>query len=87
MKVIRIPESVDEVVGKNIIERRLSAKMSQAELSRLSGVSKPVVSRAENGENSLTIKMLVKLASALEATPEDLLEGMSEFLEGEGRRG
>ena len=48
------------------------AKMSQSELASKAGVSERSVIRWEQGE-SLTMKNMLKLATALGVTPNDLL--------------
>ncbi|WP_288297302.1 helix-turn-helix transcriptional regulator [uncultured Pyramidobacter sp.] len=60
----------DEVTSLRKI--RELAKMSQSELASKAGVSERSVIRWEQGE-SLTMKNMLKLATALGVTPNDLL--------------
>ena len=45
---------------------RNSKKITQAELSRLTGISQPNVTRFESGNYNPTLAMMVKMAEALE---------------------
>lgn len=53
-----------EMVSK-LMATRNRKRLSQRELSRLSGVSQKTISRLESGLDSPTLETLVKLASAL----------------------
>ena len=60
-------------IGERLREYRLSKKMTQVELSRLSGVKQATISALENGYNSPTTPTLEMLSKALDCTVSDLL--------------
>lgn len=52
---------------------RLRRFVGQAELGRLSGVSKSTIARAERGDAVISFANIRKLAEALDITPDELL--------------
>lgn len=54
------------------IERK-RARMSQAELARLSGISQPAISQVENDQRPLTVDWMRTFARILKCQPTDLL--------------
>jgi transcriptional regulator with XRE-family HTH domain len=56
-------------MGLRIRDRRIAADLTQAQLAKRAGVSRPTVTRLEAGEN-IGIEPLVRLAIALEAAAE-----------------
>lgn len=60
-------------MGYKIREVREKRKITQEELSRRSGVSRGTISALENGTSrATTTKTLMKIASALEVTIDEL---------------
>lgn len=57
-----------------VAELREGRGWSQAELARRSGVPQPTISRMEAGTESVNLRVLEKLASALEVHPAALIE-------------
>lgn len=57
-----------------IKEERLKKRLTQKELSRLSGISQSHISDIENDVKSPTIRTIEKIASALKINPLDLLK-------------
>lgn len=57
-----------------IREERLKKRLTQKELSRLSGISQSHISDIENDVKSPTIRTIEKIASALKINPLDLLK-------------
>ncbi len=53
---------------------RKRAKLSQAELARLSGVSQPAISQVENDQRPLTIDWMRTFSRILQCNPADLLD-------------
>ena len=51
---------------QKIIDTRKSKKITQAELSRKSGVKQPVIARMEKGVNSPQLNTLIKILNALD---------------------
>lgn len=64
-------------LGKNLIRCRKQADLSQEELSYLASVHRTEISQVERGLRVLRADTLVKLASALEVSVEDLLGGIA----------
>lgn len=56
---------VDYEIMKLLVEARSGAKMSQAELSKRTGIAQPNISRLEHGTSSPTIRTLEQLATGL----------------------
>jgi transcriptional regulator with XRE-family HTH domain len=63
---------MDVIIKLKIKQRRIQSKLTVEELSKLSGVSKAHISYCERGEKEPTLKVLCKLAIALNTLPEDL---------------
>ena len=58
-----------EKIGPRIVERRKQLKMSQSELSKVSGVCRGTLSALENGKcNDVLVGTLKALAEALQTT-------------------
>jgi len=51
---------------QKIIDARKSKKLTQAELSKKSGVRQPVIARMEKGVNSPQLNTLIKILNALD---------------------
>ena len=65
-------------MGFRIREVRLSLNMSQEQLSAKSGVSRVIISALESGARDVTTtKTLMKIATALGVTVEDLFFNQS----------
>jgi transcriptional regulator with XRE-family HTH domain len=72
--------------GDNLKRVRREADLSQDELSVRASVHRTEISQLERGLRVARIDTLVKLAGSLEATPAELLAGLS-WEPGEQRRG
>lgn len=60
-------------MGAKIRERRLSMRMSQAELAEKAGISRQMLSLIETGKiENLTLNMMKAIASALDSTVEEI---------------
>lgn len=62
-------------LGLNCRERRANLKMSQAELSKRSGVAVSHLSKIENGLGNPTLEVMEAIADALDCSLVDLLNG------------
>lgn len=62
-------------MGKRIQDRRKSLRLSQEELAERADISKQTVSRVENAQRELGAHNLLKIAKALEVSPDYLLTG------------
>ncbi|MCL2860665.1 MAG: helix-turn-helix transcriptional regulator [Oscillospiraceae bacterium] len=54
------------LIIQKIIDKRKSKNLTQAELSRKSGVKQPVIARIEKGVNSPQLNTLIKILNALD---------------------
>lgn len=70
------------VVGYVLEERRLALGKDQAALSKITGISQPVLSRLEKGKASITIDQLFVLCQALEIKPSELIIEAEEKVDG-----
>ena len=64
----RLEVQVRQSVARQIREARQDAALTQAELSRLSGLPQPEISRIERGFANPTLTTLTKLATALQSS-------------------
>lgn len=63
-------------LGKRIVERRMELGLDQADLVRLSKVKQGTLSKYENDKvESPKTPLLLRIAAALETTPEYLMHG------------
>ena len=68
--------SVAEQFGRNLVYLRKLADLSQEDVSRLADLHRTEISMLERGIRLARIDTLVKLAGALEVTPDELLDGI-----------
>lgn len=61
------------VLGMDIRKRRSEKNFTQEDLSQHSGVSKISITNIERGITGTTLKTLMKLASALDTTAQEML--------------
>jgi transcriptional regulator with XRE-family HTH domain len=66
-------DQLGEVFRKNLVEFRQSKKLSQIDLSQLSGIPQPQISALERGETKPNTKTIARLATALQIAPWTLL--------------
>jgi len=52
-------------IGKMVKIARISKDLTQDQLSKMSGISKPIISSIESGECNFTIQTLIALSNAL----------------------
>lgn len=62
------------LVGTNVRKLRIAASMTQEQFAERSGFSQQYISDLERGRRNPTVVTLFELASALGATPVQLLE-------------
>ena len=62
--------------GENMRAARATAGLSQAELSRRTGVQQRYISRIESGRANVTLEMVATLAVAVGEDPNRLLDGV-----------
>lgn len=74
-------DSPRRVFGQNVRARRLDLKLSQEKLADAAGVDRTYVGSVERGERNLSLQNIVKLATALQVEPADLLHGIGNATE------
>lgn len=60
--------------GRNFRKARIAAKMSQADVERLTGIPQHYISTMERGRENPTLETMARLAKALGKPPADLLQ-------------
>lgn len=63
----------NEQIAKNVRMLRAKLQLSQAEVAERAGVSQAYIGKIENGKSNMTLFTLGALASALEVTPNELI--------------
>lgn len=75
------PEESDLVEIKLSLSRKLrerrTKKMTQAELARKIGSSQPRIAKAEAGDSSVSVELLIRAMLATGATPRDIGQAIS----------
>jgi transcriptional regulator with XRE-family HTH domain len=66
-------EDINVVVGRNVRRLRLAAGLSQEDFAHACGLHRTYIGAVERGERNITLSTLMKITSALGATPVDLL--------------
>lgn len=61
-------------IGKRITEIRLKNNQTQQDIDFLTGIDAAEVSKYESGKRNLTLKTLMKFASALQVHPKELFD-------------
>jgi transcriptional regulator with XRE-family HTH domain len=62
------------LVGRNARRLRLEAGLTQEQFAELSGFSQQYISGLERGQRNPTVVTLYELATALGATPTDMID-------------
>lgn len=65
--------SLSPVLGDELREERLRAKLTQEALASKAGISRNYVSLLEQNEKSPTVQMLFKLCKVLKVRPSELI--------------
>jgi DNA-binding Xre family transcriptional regulator len=66
------------LVGFELERARRNSKVEQSEISAITGISQPVLSRLEKGKAMITIDQLFIICKALKVKPEDIIARASE---------
>ena len=64
-------------IGRTVYLWRNERKLTQDQLARAAGISRPNLSDLERGKRELSLKSLRRLSSALQITPGTLVDGVS----------
>lgn len=67
-------EQLRRILSESIKQRRKSIGLSQEALADLCGLHRTYIGGVERGERNITLETLVKIASALNAKPHELLD-------------
>ena len=62
-------------IGKRIVRRRKSLKISQIDLAEKIGISNNYLSSIEHGKEKPSLDILVKICNAISVTPDYLIKG------------
>jgi len=62
--------------GTRIRKRREYCELSQDDLARYVGISAPTMSRIESGDIDITIRRAMEIATQLDVTLRELMEGL-----------
>ncbi|NRB02999.1 MAG: helix-turn-helix transcriptional regulator, partial [Rhodobacteraceae bacterium] len=65
----------EALTGSRIREKRIMAKLKQAELARQANISASYLNLIEHNRRRIGGKVLLSIAAALEVDPSDLTEG------------
>lgn len=65
---------IKDKFGKRLISLRKERKMSQENLSELSGLNRPYISAIEQGKRNISLEVIEKLAQALEIEIKEFFE-------------
>ena len=65
---------LQKLIGRRISEIRLKNNQTQQDIEFLTGMDSAEVSKYENGKRNLTLKTLMKFASALQVHPRELFD-------------
>ena len=68
-------------IGQELKNRRLARKLTQTELSAMSGIKQPTISAIENGVNQPTLETLTILSRALNCSVHEIMGESWQMLE------
>lgn len=80
--VLQSSEALEQtlaILGKKVQSSRKARDLSQVELAETAGLDRAYISAIEGGKQNITLEVLLKLAGALEITPDELLR-MDKYL-------
>lgn len=67
-------EDLQKCIGQKISEFRIQNNQTQQDIEFLTGIDSAEVSKYESGKRNLTLKTLMKFASALQVHPKELFD-------------
>lgn len=70
-----VPPEQQYAFGQRLLNRRLAAGMTQADLAARSGIAQNHISQLEQGNIEPRLRTIIALARAFEVTPGSLLDG------------
>ena len=66
------------ILGRNVTRLRKQAKITKQKFALMVGVGRPFLNRIENGIADPRLSVILRLADALETTPQELLTNPGE---------
>lgn len=73
----RVPSAAAATVGKRIAARRRQLTMTQDQLAVASGIDSANVRSYESGRSMMNMQSLIRIATALDIPPGDLIDGLT----------
>lgn len=70
-------------IGKRIARRRHQLKLTQAQVEEMANIGYKYLSNVERGISIPSTEVIMRLANALDTTPDEFLVGTSRALDGE----
>lgn len=67
------PTRYAAVLGQNVARLRTQAKIRKKTFALMVGIGRPQLDRIERGEADVRLSVIVKMADALETSPQELL--------------
>ncbi|MGV9818379.1 helix-turn-helix domain-containing protein [Nocardia xishanensis] len=67
-------DAAEQAVADHLRAERARAKLKQAELAKLAGLSTNTISRLETGERTMSLRQLFAIAEALGTTAEEFID-------------
>jgi transcriptional regulator with XRE-family HTH domain len=74
-KVTEDPDIVLDQIGRRVIARRGELGLSRDEFAARLGITLTNIGRIERGEQNVTVRMMCRVAEALETTMQELMFG------------
>lgn len=71
---MELNKDLQKYIGRKISEIRLRNNQTQQDIEFLTGIDSAEVSKYESGKRNLTLKTLMKFASALQVHPKELFD-------------
>jgi transcriptional regulator with XRE-family HTH domain len=71
---MELNKDLQKSIGRKISEIRLRNNQTQQDIEFLTGIDSAEISKYENGKRNLTLKTLMKFASALQVHPKELFD-------------
>lgn len=68
------PELIYQIIGQRVRKFRLEKKLTQEKLSELADISLSFLGHIERGTRKMSVDTLLKLANALDVSPNDLTD-------------
>ena len=74
-KVGEDPDLILDQIGRRVVARRVQLGLSRPEFAARLGITLTNIGRIERGEQNVTVRMMCRVAEALETTMQELMFG------------